>query len=274
MTASGLRSRDGGSDGRDRSSITTPGQRNPTRSTTGVSFSLARGQSCVSVGTLGSSTRRAATMWSGLTQIPSTVSIHDALARCAHRSISVWAVAVARLDVTSFAGRQPQFDERRHGQRAYWSPPLVPAGASSIMLLEQDRPELFEADGAWVGECAQDRLALVGFERESRHVAIECGAELVREHLVIELVRKLEYECISDLDAGQEHRAQPTPASAGTADQATGTTWPTSPAVACHSCRSSKTVRSSASPYGQSRNARRIASRSTELSTTTVRSAL
>ena len=89
----------------------------------------------------------------------------------------------------------------------------MPAGSSSIVLLEQDRPELFEADDAWVGECAQDRLALVGFERESRHVVIERGAELVRERLVIELVRKLEYECISDLDAGQEHRAQPTPAS-------------------------------------------------------------
>ena len=54
-------------------------------------FVPRRGQSCVSVGTLGSSTRRAVTMWSGLTQIPSTVSIHDVLARCAHRSISVWA---------------------------------------------------------------------------------------------------------------------------------------------------------------------------------------
>ena len=52
----------------------------------------------------------------------------------------------------------------------------------------------------------------VGLERESRNVSIECGAELVRERLVFDLVRKLEYECISDLNASQEHHAQPTPA--------------------------------------------------------------
>ena len=51
-----------------------------------------RPQSSVLVGALGSSTRRAATTWSGLTQIPSTVSIQDVLSLCAHRSISVWAL--------------------------------------------------------------------------------------------------------------------------------------------------------------------------------------
>ena len=51
-----------------------------------------RPQSSVPVGALGSSTRRAATTWSGLTQIPSTVSIQDVLSLCAHRSISVWAL--------------------------------------------------------------------------------------------------------------------------------------------------------------------------------------
>ena len=88
----------------------------------------------------------------------------------------------------------------------------MPAGASSVMLLEQNGPKLFEADDPWVCEGAQDRLALVGLERESRHVAIKCGAELVRKRLVVDLVRELEYECIWDLDAGQEHHAQPTPA--------------------------------------------------------------
>lgn len=155
------------------------------------------------------------------------------------------------------------------------------------MLLEQDCAELFEADDARVGEGVQDRFSLVRLECESRCVSIERGAELVRERLVFDLVRELEYECISNLDAGQEHHAQPTPAlgdsgspgwrpagSRNGLNQATGTTCPTSPADACHSLLSSKIVRSSASPYGQSRNARRIASRSTELSTTTDRPAL